>query len=155
MSAISTASSRAQVATDRVAAGLTTLSDLSPAMLARLRARFDAKTTPEPTSGCILWTGALTSQGYGCIGIGSRGHSTAIVRAAHRVAWLLDNGDLPADVVCDHKCRNRACVNSLHLEPVSHGENMRRGVRSRREARAALELARLEVASARLAEVTP
>lgn len=28
----------------------------------------------------------------------------------------------------DHLCRNRSCVNPEHLEPVTRGENIRRGL---------------------------
>lgn len=34
---------------------------------------------------------------------------------------------LPSDMVLDHLCRVRHCVNPLHLEPVTAGENVRRG----------------------------
>lgn len=133
---VSTENSRDTVAVDRVRAALTTLDDLAPRMLASLRARMEAKTSPEPNTGCHLWTGALNKHGYGSVGLGSRGHSTAMVRAAHRVAYLLDRGDLPSGVVLDHLCRNHACVNPLHLEPVSHLENVRRGCVARKAAQA-------------------
>lgn len=37
------------------------------------------------------------------------------------------NGWLPEGMVLDHKCKNPACVNPKHLEPVSQSENCRRG----------------------------
>jgi hypothetical protein len=35
-------------------------------------------------------------------------------------------GDVPEDLVIDHKCRTPSCVNPDHLEPVTQGENLRR-----------------------------
>lgn len=47
---------------------------------------------------------------------------------AHRVAYL-DMGNKIADAMeLDHLCRNPICVRPEHLEPVTHGENIRRGL---------------------------
>lgn len=106
--------------------GLTSLAGLAPEYVARLRRRFDSKWTPEPNTGCHLWTAALNSSGYGVMGVGVVRHSVPFVRAAHRIGWLLKHGSVSEGFELDHLCRNRACVNPAHLEPVSHFENCRR-----------------------------
>jgi hypothetical protein len=83
--------------------------------------RLDAKISPEPNTGCWLWTGCLTSKGYGHFGLNRR----AIL--AHRAAYELLVGPIPSGLELDHLCRVRSCVNPAHLEPVTHAENVRRG----------------------------
>lgn len=70
---------------------------------------------------CWEWDGAHDRQGYAITG--KRFGTTR----AHRVAYILTVGPVPSDLVMDHLCRNRGCVNPAHLEPVTARENLLRG----------------------------
>lgn len=69
---------------------------------------------------CWLWTGATLPQGYGQFRLDGKGTT------AHRAAWTLFRGPIPAGYQVDHLCRVKACVNPDHLEPVTQAENLRR-----------------------------
>jgi len=71
---------------------------------------------------CWLWLNSVNSHGYGYLGGGGQRH-----RLAHRVAYELLVGPVPDGQELDHLCRTPRCVNPLHLEPVTHQENMLRG----------------------------
>jgi hypothetical protein len=45
---------------------------------------------------------------------------------AHRFAYTLLKGPIPDELVIDHLCMNKGCVNPLHLEPVSQSTNIQR-----------------------------
>lgn len=86
--------------------------------------RFMDKVSPEPMSGCWLWTGAMFPTGYGSFALTRRG-----VQYAHRASLVLFRGvQLPQGrmVNVDHRCRVKLCVNPDHLELVPHVENIRR-----------------------------
>lgn len=75
-------------------------------------------------TGCWFWCGALVN-GYGHIGIVLNGKLKH--KKVHRVSYELYVGPIPEGLTLDHLCRNPACFNPDHLEPVTLGENVRRG----------------------------
>ena len=80
------------------------------------------------STGCWLWTSTRGSDGYGKIMIGSKADGSNRMHQAHRVVYELLEGQIPAGLDLDHLCRVRHCVNPVHLEPVTRGENLRRGI---------------------------
>jgi hypothetical protein len=50
---------------------------------------------------------------------------------AHRWMYEQKIGPIPKGLVIDHLCRNTRCVNPDHLEPVTRGENTRRGAKAK------------------------
>lgn len=76
------------------------------------------------TDGCWIWQGPDNGQGYGTLRLpGVRKKSYA-----HRVSYEMLVGPIPEGLYLDHLCRNPPCVNPDHLEPVTHAENVRRGL---------------------------
>lgn len=74
---------------------------------------------------CWAWRGAVDQGGYGVFRSGRQ-----TVRA-HRWAYEFLRCGIPDGLHLDHLCRNRACINPWHLEPVTVTENLRRGVAAR------------------------
>lgn len=77
----------------------------------------DPRISPCPTTGCWLWTGAMTA-GYGHVARKGPGS-----RLVHRIVWENLRGPIPAGVVLDHVCRQRECCNPDHLRLFTPREN--------------------------------
>jgi HNH endonuclease len=83
--------------------------------------RFWAKVVAAET-GCWLWTGAQSRNGYGMF----TRYDDEPGNCAHIWAFYAFFGEVPDGLELDHLCRTRLCVNPLHLEPVTHYENLHR-----------------------------
>lgn len=98
---------------------------------------FWRKVSAPDARGCWPWTGAISGTGYGLF-------SPPATRgvAAHRYSYELLIGVIPDGLTIDHLCFNRICCNPAHMEPVTRGENARRGQvnRLRRNGRARPDL---------------
>ncbi len=84
--------------------------------------RFWQRVLPEPNSGCWLWTGSISPNGYAVFWYRNKKNWTG-----HRYAYTSFKGPVPTGLDLDHKCRVRRCVNPDHLEPVTRLENLIRG----------------------------
>lgn len=75
-------------------------------------------------NGCWQWTAGKTKAGYGHVGKTINGKMTKAY--AHRISYTIFIGIIPEGLSLDHLCRNTSCINPLHLEPVTHRENLMR-----------------------------
>jgi hypothetical protein len=72
-------------------------------------------------SPCWIWQRYTDRKGYGI-------QRAAGSRRAHRISYETFRGSIPQGLTIDHLCRVPACVNPVHLEPVTFAENTRRNM---------------------------
>ena len=81
--------------------------------------RLAANYTPEPNTGCWLWTKCADRSGYGFMSVGGK------AERAYRVAWALVHGDIPGGKVICHRCDQPSCINPDHLFLGDQADNIR------------------------------
>lgn len=69
-------------------------------------------------NNCWEWQGCITSGGYAKF---KRDY-------LHRLMYELFFGNIPEGLEIDHLCRNRRCVNPIHLQAVTRRVNVLRGI---------------------------
>ena len=84
----------------------------------RMKKRFFDKVV-KAESGCWLWTGGNTGNGYGGF------HARGSTRRAHRISWELHRGPIPRGKQVLHTCDCRLCVNPAHLYIGTNLDNIR------------------------------
>lgn len=66
---------------------------------------------------CWVWMGGTSGKGHG------KFYDDGRSQQAHRWSYETFVGPIPEGLVLDHTCRNRSCVNPLHLRPVTQLHN--------------------------------
>ena len=91
--------------------------------------RFWSKVERGEHDACWPWTAGSTGSGYGDFWDGTQ------MQKAHRVAYELSKGPIPAGMVIDHRCFNRGCVNPAHLRVVTRKQNNENHQGARRDSK--------------------
>lgn len=74
------------------------------------------------SDGCWKWTAKIHKiTKYGNMRFNEKHY------LAHRVSYMIHKGDIPNNLVIDHICNNRYCVNPNHLQAITLRENILRG----------------------------
>lgn len=71
----------------------------------------------EQADGCKLWKNSLDRDGYGSFYLRKKN------RRAHRVSYFRHNGAIEDNMVIDHICKKRNCVEISHLRMVTKTQN--------------------------------
>ena len=87
---------------------------------------FNRYVTPLGRDVCWEWSGSRATFGHGQF------QNNNVLYSAHRVAYELGNGPIPAGMAVRHKCDNPPCCNPSHLEVGTQSDNVQDAVERNR-----------------------
>ena len=82
--------------------------------------RFWAKV--DKSGDCWMWLASTGTVGYGQFGVSIKGKYR--MHQAHRVSWMISNGEIPNGLVIMHSCDVKTCVNPGHLRAATQADNV-------------------------------
>lgn len=86
-----------------------------------------AKLRIDRDSGCWVFGGSKNPRGYGLVSVRKQMFNENTTCRPHRLLYAYFIGPFNLSLTLDHLCRNPACCNPWHLEPVTLKENILRG----------------------------
>lgn len=95
-----------------------------------VKERFWSKVDIKGPDECWNWKAGKNESGYGHFWLDQ--HNVK----AHRVSWLLSNGDIPDKMCVCHKCDNPSCINPSHLFLGTNNDNVKDRNKKNRQYRA-------------------
>jgi hypothetical protein len=93
----------------------------------QLNRKVDSSGGPD---ACWPWLGWKDKRGYGYKQLGYRKRIFA-----HRMAWMVVNGEIPEGMNVLHSCDNPSCCNPAHLSLGTHADNVADCVRKGRHSK--------------------
>lgn len=81
--------------------------------------RFWSKAEVGAKEDCWPWGASMNPNGYGWFRVDGRS------QLAHRIAWRIEHGEVPAGMCILHHCDNPSCVNPDHLFVGTQRDNIR------------------------------
>lgn len=91
--------------------------------ISHLLTRIEQTSCENMLEPCWIFTGALDTKGYAQLRVMGK------TQMAHRAMYESRFGAIGSGMQLDHLCRNRACINPSHMEPVTNRENQLRGLK--------------------------
>jgi hypothetical protein len=84
----------------------------------QLRQTIERRSIPIPITGCWIWDGPVSRNGYGKLAVLRR------AKGAHQASYAAYKGSIARGLCVLHECDEKLCVNPDHLRLGTHADNV-------------------------------